>query len=256
MPETDFNLDGKVALVTGASSGIGRHFATVLAAHGASIVALARRGDRLESLVGEIGEAGGRASAIKYDVTQREGLAAVLDEAEQTAGLADIVVNCAGIANVGSVLELSDEDWDRMMAVNVDGLRRVSQEVARRLVAAGRPGTIVNVASVAGFSVAPGYSAYATSKAAVIHLTRSMATELWRHGIRVNVICPGYFRTEINDEFFASARGKKYVERIPPRRLGRLEELSGPLLLLASDASSFMTGVALPVDGGHSIRLI
>jgi NAD(P)-dependent dehydrogenase (short-subunit alcohol dehydrogenase family) len=256
MEKIDFTLEGKVALVTGASSGIGRHFSTVLAAHGAHVVALARRAGRLALLVSEIEAAGGQASAIEFDVTQREGLVAVFDEAERAAGLIDVVVNSAGVASVGSALELSDDDWDHVMAVNVDGLRRVSQEAARRLVAAEKPGTIINVASIVGIRAAPGYTAYSTSKAAVIQLTRTMAVELWRHDIRVNAICPGYFVTEINEDFFMSERGKKYVERIPPRRIGELDELGGPLLLLASDASSYMTGVALPVDGGHSIRLI
>ncbi len=256
MEKIDFTLEGKVALVTGASSGIGRHFSTVLAAHGAHVVALARRAGRLALLVSEIEAAGGQASAIEFDVTQREGLVAVFDEAERAAGLIDVVVNSAGVASVGSALELSDDDWDHVMAVNVDGLRRVSQEAARRLVAAEKPGTIINVASIVGIRAAPGYTAYSTSKAAVIQLTRTMAVELWRHDIRVNAICPGYFVTEINEDFFMSERGKKYVERFPPRRFGVLVELGGPLLLLASDASSYMTGVALPVDGGHSIRLI
>ncbi len=254
--ESDNTLRGKVALVTGASSGIGRHFSKVLAAAQVSIIAVARRTNRLESLVSEIEASGGQASAIEFDVTQRDGVAAIFDEAESAVGLIDVVVNCAGIADVSTVLELEEGNWDRVMEVNVNGLRRVSQEAARRLVAAKRPGTIVNVASIAGMGVTPGYAAYATSKAAVIQLTRAMAIELWRHDIRVNALCPGYFLTEMNEDYFATERGRKYLQRIPPRRLGRLEELSGPLLLLASDASSFMTGVALPVDGGHSIRLI
>jgi NAD(P)-dependent dehydrogenase (short-subunit alcohol dehydrogenase family) len=254
--QTDFSLTHKVALVVGASSGIGRHFSKVLAAAGANVVVTARRLERLESLVAEISAEEGRASAIEFDVTDRDGVTEMFDEAERAAGLIDVVVNCAGIANVGPVLELTDSDWDRTLEVNVNGLRRVSQEAARRLIAAERPGSIVNVASVAGAGVAPGYSAYGTSKAAVIQLTRSMATELWRHNIRVNALCPGYFLTEMNEDFFATERGRKYIKRTPPRRLGELDELSGPLLLLASEASSYMTGVALPVDGGHSIRLI
>lgn len=255
MEPTNFSLRNKVALVAGASSGIGRHFSKVLAAAGAQVVVLARRLDRLETLVREIEAEDGRASAIEFDVTDRDGVAAMFDKAESSAGLADVIVNCAGIATMGSVLDLDDDDWDRTMEVNLNGLRRVSQEASHRLIAAKRPGAIVNVASVAGLGVLPGYSVYATSKAAVIHLTRSMATELWRDNIRVNAICPGYFMTEMNEEYFATERGRKHIKRMPPRRLGELEELSGPLLLLASDASSYMTGVALPVDGGQSIRI-
>ncbi len=256
MERTDFLLHDKVALVVGASSGIGRHFSKVLAEAGAQVVVLARRMDRLQSLVSEIESEKGQAMAIEFDITDHNGMKSMFDEVRRAAGLADVIINCAGVANMGPVLDLHDDDWDSTMEVNLNGLRRVCQEAARRLIAADRPGTIVNIASIAGLGVAPGYSAYATSKAAVIQLTRSMATELWRHNIRVNAICPGYFLTEMNDEFFATERGRKRIKRMPPRRLGELEELSGPLLLLASDASSYMTGVALPVDGGQSIRLM
>ena len=256
MKKLEFSLAGKTAVVTGASSGIGRESASLLAAHGAHVIALARRKDRLDLLVEEIRNAGGAADALEFDVTDAGAVGTVFDAAEATAGVADIVVNCAGIATVGYAVDQSEEDWTRTMAVNLDGLRRVSQQAARRLVAAEKPGAIVNIASVAGLGAAPGYAAYSTSKAAVIQLTRAMAVELWRHGIRVNALCPGYFRTEINDEFFDSARGQRYIRQIPPRRLGELHELRGPLLLLASDESSYMTGVALPVDGGHSVRIV
>ncbi|HEY5622942.1 MAG TPA: SDR family oxidoreductase [Gammaproteobacteria bacterium] len=256
MQKLEFSLAGKVSLVTGASSGIGRDAAGLLAAHGAHVVGVARRKDRLDSLAAEIRHAGGRADVIEFDVTTVDGIGGLFDEVESIAGLPDIVVNSAGIADVAHAVEQTEDDWARMMGVNLDALRRISMEAARRQMVAERPGSIVNIASIAGFGAAPGYAAYSTSKAAVIQLTRSLATELWRFGIRVNALCPGYFRTEINDDFFGSERGKRYVKQIPPRRLGELHELRGPLLLLACDEGSYMTGVALPVDGGHSIRMI
>ena len=250
-----FSLTGKVALVTGASSGLGRHFAKVLAEAGAQVVVSARRIDLLNELVTEINSMNGSAIASQLDVTNQESIHTLFEKTVESTGLIDIVVNCAGIAETGKFLEVEDSDWDKVFEVNVNGLRRVSQEATRRLIEAEHPGVIVNIASVAGIGAAPGWTAYATSKAAVIHLTKTMATELWRHGIRVNVLCPGYFPTEMNKTFLSSEQGQKYVERFPPRRTGELHELTGPLLLLASDASSYMTGVVLSVDGGHTIRL-
>ena len=256
MAQDCFSMAGKVALVTGASSGLGRHFAKVLAEAGAHALVAARRLHRLETLVGEIESAGGRASALELDVTQPQSVAAAFAGADAAAGPLDVLINCAGIVKSGNFLDLEDADWEAVLEVNLHSLRRVSRQAARRMVDGGRGGAIINVASIAGLGAAPELSAYATSKAAVIQLTRVMATELWRHGVRVNALCPGFFRTEMNEAFFGSEQGQQYLRRIPPRRLGRPDELTGPLLLLASDASSFMTGVALPVDGGHSIRLI
>lgn len=256
MTQQLFSLVGKVALVTGASSGIGRHAAGILANAGARVIACARRLDRLEELVSEIQSMGGTAEAAQLDVTDKESIDSMFKKTNETLGLVDILVNCAGIAETGEFVELDDSIWNKVFAVNLDGLRKMSQEVTSQLIKAKRPGVIINVASVAGMSAAPGWTVYATSKAAVIHLTKNMATELWRHNIRVNALCPGYFPTEMNKEFFSSDQGKEYLKRLPPRRIGNLEELTGPLLLLASDASSYMTGVALPVDGGHAIRLV
>ena len=250
-----FSLTGKVALVTGASSGLGRHFAKVLAEAGAHVVASARRINHLNELVTEINTMNGSAIASQLDVTNQESINSLFEKTVESIGLIDIVVNCAGIAETGKFLEVEDSDWDKVFEVNVNGLRWVSREATRRLIEARHPGVIVNIASVAGIGAAPGWAAYATSKAAVIHLTKTMATELWRHDIRANVLCPGYFPTEMNKAFLSSEQGQKYVERFPPRRTGELHELTGPLLLLASDASSYMTGVVLSVDGGHTIRL-
>lgn len=251
-----FSLTGKVALVTGASSGLGRHFCGVLAGAGAHVVAGARRVDRLNDLVADIESAGGRAIASDLDVTDPQSVDALFEMTADKVGLIDIIVNCAGTAETGRFLELGDSEWSKVFAVNLDGLRRVSQRAVRRLMEAERPGVIVNIASVAGLAAAPGWTAYATSKAAVIHLTKTMATELWRYDIRVNALCPGWFPSEMNEAFLNSERGREYVNRLPPRRVGELHELTGPLLLLASDASSYMTGVALPVDGGHAIRMV
>ncbi|MBH97491.1 MAG: 2-deoxy-D-gluconate 3-dehydrogenase [Rhodospirillaceae bacterium] len=256
MMQNLFSLTGKNALVTGASSGIGRHFAGVLASAGAQVIAGARRTDKLEELVKEIETTGGSAVAVELDVTDQASIDSMFERTSEATGLIDIVVNCAGIVEIGEFTELDDSAWDKVFSVNLDGLRKVSQEVTRQLIVAKRPGVIINVASVAGMNAAPGWTVYATSKAAVIHLTKNMAIELWRHNIRVNALCPGYFPTEMNEEFFASEQGQNYLKRLPPRRTGNLDELTGPLLLLASDASSYITGIALPVDGGHSIRLV
>lgn len=249
-----FSLTDRVALVTGASSGLGRHFSKVLASAGANIIAAARRTDRLQELVVEIEAEGGRAVAATLDVTEPASVESLFESA--AAGPIDVVVNCAGIAAIGKFVDMDEATWNRVLEVNLNGVRRVCQHAARRMIETQRPGSIVNIASVAGIGAAPQWTAYATSKAAVIHLTKTMATELWKHKIRVNALCPGYFPSEINEEFFASEKGRAYLAQIPPRRTGELHELSGPLLLLASDASSYMTGAALPVDGGHSIRLI
>ena len=255
MTQKVFSLAGKVALVTGASSGLGKHFAGVLAEAGAQVGVGARRLERLNNVVASIESAGGRALAAQLDVTDPDSIRSLFKMTTDTVGLIDVVVNCAGIAKTGDFIELGDAEWNKVFAVNVDGARRVSQEATRRLIDAERPGVIVNIASVAGIGAAPGWTVYATSKAAVIHLTKTMATELWRFNIRVNALCPGYFPSEMSEAFLASERGQEYVDHFPPRRVGELHELTGPLLLLASDASSYMTGVTLPVDGGHSIRL-
>lgn len=246
-----FDLNGRTALVTGASSGLGRHFARTLAAHGAPVALAARRIERLESLASEIGDAGGIAHAVRMDVTDARSVEAGLDAVRDALGVPDILVNNSGIARPATTLEVTEEDWAGVVGTNLEGAWRVAQGTARRMVDAGRPGSIINVLSILAFGVARGLGSYAASKAGLLQLTRTMAMELARHRVRVNAIAPGYVLTEMNREFFASDAGVAMTRRIPQRRIGNPSELDGALLLLASDASSYMTGSTIVVDGGH-----
>ena len=243
-----FRLDGRVALVTGASGALGAEFARGLADAGARVVLAARRVEAMQVLARQLTEA----HVTALDVTDLDSVRRALDGAEAWAGTpVDLLVNNSGIAIPGASLEQSDQDWARVMGVNLDGARRMSVAVAARLVEAGRPGAIVNVASILGLRQGAGVSAYATSKAALIQLTKQHALEWARHGIRVNALAPGYVETDINRDFFATDHGQAQIRRIPQRRLGQAGDLAGPLLLLASDAGAFMTGSVLVADGGH-----
>lgn len=246
-----FSLAGKVALVTGASSGLGEHFARTLAKAGAKVAIVARRVDRLERLADEIRAGGGTAHALAMDVTDRANVEQVFGAAEKALGTIDVCVNNAGVTDPAWFVKMREKQWRNVMSVNLDGVFHVAQEAARRMTASGMGGSIVNIASIVGMGAIRTLSSYAASKAAVIALTRNMALELARDNIRVNALAPGYFSTELNEPFWSTEPGKRMIAHVPFRRLGNLPELDGPLLLLASGAGSFMTGTVLTVDGGH-----
>ncbi|WP_081874821.1 SDR family NAD(P)-dependent oxidoreductase [Thioclava atlantica] len=242
------DLTGKRALVTGASSGLGRHFARVLARSGAEVTVAARRVAALEETADAIAGEGGRVDVAALDVTDPGSVSAVF------AGAAfDIIINNAGVTHDGPALATTEEDWARVIDTDLTGVFRVAQAGARRMVTEGRGGSIVNVASILGLRVAGHVAAYATAKAGVVQMSRALALEWARHAIRVNALCPGYIETDLNRAFFASEAGKALIKRVPQRRLGQLSDLDGPLLLLASEAGAFMTGTEIVADGGHLV---
>jgi 3-oxoacyl-[acyl-carrier protein] reductase len=248
-----FDMTGKTALVTGASQGLGARFACVLAARGAKVAVAARQADKLAALKAQIEADGGTAHAISMDVTEREAVERALSDAEVALGPIDVLVNNAGIAITGGILHQSPDDWDRVLDTNLRGAFLVAQGAAKRMAEHGR-GSIINIESVLGYSVSKGVAPYCVSKAGLAQLTRAMAAELARFGVRVNGIAPGYIETDINREFFGTEAGKALEKSIPFRRIGQPEELDGALLLLASDAGSYMTGGTITVDGGYLVR--
>ena len=250
-----FDLVGKVALVTGASSGLGVRFAEVLAENGAAVALVARRADRLAALKGRIEQAGGRAVAIEADVRDRKAMSAAFDAAEKAFGLVTVLINNAGVSHSNRAVELPAEEWQRVISTNLDAVFFWAQEAARRMLAAGSRGAIVNIASVLGFGVDKGVIAYATAKAGVIQITKALALELAFKGIRVNAIAPGWIVTELNRDYLASERGAAIKREIPIGRFGEERDLDGPLLLLASDAGRFVTGATIVADGGQMIAL-
>jgi 3-oxoacyl-[acyl-carrier protein] reductase len=248
-----FHLGGRVALVTGASSGLGARFAEALAENGAAVALVARRADRLAAVEARIAKAGGRVVSIVADVCDRAAMLRAFDAAEAAFGTVDILVNNAGVVHANRAVELSEEEWRRVLGTNLDAVLFWSQEAARRLMAANRGGAILNIASVLGFGVAKGVAAYAVAKAGVIQLTRALGLEWAAKNIRVNAIAPGWIVTELNRDYLASEQGAAIKKDIPLGRFGEERDLDGALLLLVSDAGRFMTGTTVVVDGGQVV---
>ena len=247
-----FDLSGEVALVTGASSGLGARFARVLAAHGAKVAMAARRRDRLAELADAIAAEGGAALPVTFDVRQSDDAGALFKEVEAAFGSVTILVNNAGIVKSAPALETGPDAWREVIDVNLNAVWFLAQEAARRMIAAGRAGTIINIASLLSLRISKGTAAYNVAKAGVQHLTRQLAVELARHGIRVNALAPGYVVTEMTEDFLASPGGQAMLKSIPQRRFAQSADLDGAMLLLASaKASGFMTGATVVVDGGQ-----
>jgi NAD(P)-dependent dehydrogenase (short-subunit alcohol dehydrogenase family) len=251
-----FDLKGQVALVTGASSGIGRHLAELLAAAGARVALAARRIDRLAEAARDIEAAGGECLPIACDVTRADNLAAAVDAAETGLGPLSILVNNAGVVVSKPLFEHTEADWDYVVDTNLKGAWLVAREFARHLVEQKRPGRIINITSVLASRTIGRVPAYCAAKAGLTHLTQVLAMELARYAILVNALAPGYVETDFNRAFFQTEPGKALISRIPLKRLGRTEDLDGALLFLASPASTYVTGAVIAVDGGHGVAAI
>ncbi len=251
-----FSLKGRVALVTGASSGLGQQFARALADNGASVALVARRADRIKAFAAELEKSGAKVVAIEADVTDRAAMLRAFDAAEKALGLVTILVNNAGVAQEGvRAVELDPEEWRRVLSTNVDAVFFWAQEAAKRMLAKGAKGAIVNIASVLGLAVAKGSVSYATAKAAVIQVTKALSLEWAFKGVRVNAIAPGWFVTEINDEYLSGEAGAAIKREIPMGRFGNAGDLDGALLLMVSDAGAYMTGATIVVDGGQVVQI-
>lgn len=250
------DLAGQVAIVTGASGGLGAHFARTLAAAGAKVALGARRLDRTEAVAGEIEAADGRALPLALDVTDPQSVAAAIDVAETELGPISILVNNAGIAVAQSLDASTTADWDRVIATNLGGAFLMAREVAGHMVRLGQPGRIINIASVLATTAAAHVHAYAASKAGLVQLTRTLAVELAPHAILVNAIAPGYIKTDLNQAFLEGTGGENVVRRTPLRRLGTAADLDGALLLLAGPGGGFMTGSVVTVDGGLTLSTL
>lgn len=251
-----FGIAGQVALVTGASSGIGRHFAALLAAAGVKVALAARRVERLAELAREIEAAGGQSLPIACDVTRSDDVAAAVAAAENELGPLTLLVNNAGVVVSKPLFEHTEADWDHVIDTNLKGAWLMAREFAQHLVGLKRPGRIINISSVLGFRTIGRVPAYCAAKAGLTHLTHVLAMELARFGILVNALAPGYVETDFNRAFFQTEPGKALISRIPLKRLGQTEDLDGALLFLASAASAYVTGTVISVDGGHGVAAI
>jgi len=255
----EFNFEGKIALVTGASSGLGARFAKVLAKAGAQVVLASRRIERLKELRAEIEADGGAAHVVALDVTDYGSIKAAVAHAETEAGAIDILVNNSGVSTMQRLIDVTPEDYAFVMDTNQRGAFFMAQEAAKRMIARSKGDPkkqhrIINIASVAGLRAMPQMGIYSMSKAAVVHMTKSMATEWGRYGINVNAICPGYIHTEINEIYFESGQGQDLINMLPRKRLGEPEDLDGLLLLLAADESRFINGAIVTADDGMSAQ--
>ncbi|MFW7340126.1 SDR family oxidoreductase [Pollutimonas sp. H1-120] len=249
--DVGFRLDGKVALVTGAAGALGSHFAGTLGRAGATVILAGRRLQPLEQLAAQLRGANIDGHALHMDVGDPASVELAFRQAWSLCGIVDILVCNAGVAVNKKSLDILADEWSQVVDVNLKGSWLVCKQAARHLVDAGKPGSIITVTSILGHRVAAAVLPYAASKAGLEHMTRAMALEWARYGIRVNALAPGYMETNLNRDFFASEAGQALIKRIPQRRLGTPRDLDGALLLLASDASLYMTGSSIVVDGGH-----
>lgn len=247
------SLKGKVAVVTGASSGLGEQFAAILSAAGAAVALAARRTDRLEALAGRIKAAGGTAITVRLDVNDQANIQSAFAEISEKLGGVDILVNNSGVSRQARITDTTPEDFDFVMDTNVKGAFFVAQAAAQDMIARKKPGRIINIASVAGLRVLSQLSVYCMSKAAVVQMTKAMALEWARYGINTNAICPGYIETEINREYWSTPGGQKLVEMLPRRRIGEPRDLDGLLLLLASEEARFINGAIIAADDGLAV---
>jgi NAD(P)-dependent dehydrogenase (short-subunit alcohol dehydrogenase family) len=248
-----FSLRNVTALITGASGGLGQHFARTLVGAGAKVALVGRRIAPLTELSQELNRGGGCTAAVPFDSSDAEAVARGFAEAERELGTVTLLINNSGVTSTEPLIDIEEKTWDAILDTNLKGAWLCARAFARRLIEVGQPGVIINVASILGLRVAGQVAAYSASKAALIQMTRSLALELARHRIRANALAPGYISTELNRKFLETPAGAALIKRVPQRRLGDLQDLDGPLLLLASDASSFMTGAVIPVDGGHLV---
>jgi NAD(P)-dependent dehydrogenase (short-subunit alcohol dehydrogenase family) len=249
-----FDVSKETIFVTGASQGLGRQFARLLSSHGAAVALAARQAAKLNDLEEEIRAKGGRAAAVAMDVTDLASVAQAIEHAEAKLGPISVLINNAGIAVEKLAVDQTEADWDAVISANLKGAYFTATEIARRMIARKQGGNIVNIASVLGVGVSKFLSPYTISKAGILQATKALALELAANGIRVNALAPGYIDTDMNHDFWSTPGGEKLAKRIPQRRVGTETDLDGAILLLASNASRYMTGSVITVDGGYLLN--